>query len=199
MSSATRRICFDIDNVIAQTDEVMRKVISDYTGGRVQLAYADVKEFNYYECEDKNGNRITKEEWKQVHGLFSEPRYLWQIQPMPGAIEGLHLLAKSATLHLATSRLRKARRATVEWLEEHGFPDHDLHFVKHSEKHASLGSFVAAVEDHYEEGVHFARRNITCFLLRHPWNESKPQIHGIQWVATWPALTERLIAIAAGA
>src|SRR2546427_1421515 len=98
MSRFARGICVDIDNVIAQTDDVMRRVIKEYTGGRVELTYADVREFNYYECKDKNGNGITKEEWKQVHELFSEARYLCQIQPIPGAIDGLHLLAKTTTL-----------------------------------------------------------------------------------------------------
>ena len=32
-----KHFCIDIDNVIACTDEVMRQVIEEYTGGRVQL------------------------------------------------------------------------------------------------------------------------------------------------------------------
>ena len=195
MNGSQPPICIDIDNVIAQTDEVMRRVINEYTGGRVQLAYEDVKEFNYYECKDFKGNGISKEDWKAVHDLFSQPRYLLEIQPIPGAIEGLHQLARKATLHIATSRLRKARRTTLEWLDNYGFPEHDLHFVKHNEKHASLGSFIAAVEDHYKQAVEFAKRNITCFLIKHPWNASKPQLDGIQWVDSWPELTNRLLAM----
>jgi hypothetical protein len=79
--------CFDIDNVIAQTDEVMRRVIEDYTNGRVRLAYEDIKTFNYYECLDRFGNGISKEEWNRVHEVFSESRYLWLIQPFPGSVE----------------------------------------------------------------------------------------------------------------
>src|SRR5215475_6547536 len=143
--------CIDIDNTIAQTDEVMRRVISDFTNGRVQLDYEDIVTFNYYECRDPKGNRITKEEWSQVHNLFAEPKYLMTVEPMPGAIEGLHLLAEHGIVHLATSRLRKARMTTVEWIEHHGFPDHDLHFLRHGEKHAALKRFTAAVEDDYDQ------------------------------------------------
>lgn len=187
-------LCIDIDNVIAQTDAVMRRVIEDYTSGRVKLSYDQVTEFNYFVCRDGDGNTITKEEWKEVHVLFSEPRYLWQIQPTSGAVHGLTQLAKRYKLHLATSRLPKARRTTVEWLENHGFPPHDLHFLKHGEKHATLRAFTAAVEDHYEQAVAFATLGETpCFLLRHPWNRTKPPIGGVQWVDTWPQLTEQLL------
>src|SRR6516165_12538854 len=68
--------CIDIDNTIAQTDEVMRRVIADFTKGRVKLDYDGIVTFNYHECRDQHGNQITKAEWKQVHDLFSEPMIL---------------------------------------------------------------------------------------------------------------------------
>ena len=71
------RLCIDIDNVIARTDEVMRRVIRDFTQGRVDFEYEHILAFNYHECHDANGCTITKEEWKGIHDLFSEPRYLW--------------------------------------------------------------------------------------------------------------------------
>ena len=49
----------DIDNVIAQTDEVMRRVIYDFTGGRVNLDYVHIVEFDYHRCIDGNGRSIT--------------------------------------------------------------------------------------------------------------------------------------------
>ena len=125
----------------------MRRVIAHLTGGRVQLEYEDIVTFNYHECPDRQGNRITKEEWKQVHDLFSEPENLMSVEPMPRAIEGLRRLSGRGTVHLATSRLRKARKTTAKWLDAHGFPDHNLNFLEHEEKHASLKSFTAAVED----------------------------------------------------
>lgn len=190
-----KHLCFDIDNVLASTDEVMRKVIEEFTTGRVKLAYEHIKEFNYYECRDVNGNGITKDEWKHIHELFSEPRNLWQIQPIRGAIESLRILSTRATLHLATSRLPKARRVTVEWLDNHGFPSHDLHFIKHGEKHVSLSPFNAAVEDDYNQAVSFAKLgNTPCYLLRHPWNQNKSVVEGVELVDTWSELTERLLA-----
>jgi uncharacterized HAD superfamily protein len=188
--------CVDIDNTVARTDEVMRRVIMDFTRGRVRLDYEDIVTFNYHECADRQGNQITREEWKQVHDLFSEPKYLMSIEPMLGAVEGLRRLAERGTVHLATSRLRKARKTTAEWLDAHQFPDHDLHFLKHGEKHVSLRPFAAAVEDHYEQAEAFATIGETpCFLIRHPWNRTRPVLENLEWVENWDELTERLLAL----
>jgi uncharacterized HAD superfamily protein len=184
--------CIDIDNVIAQTDEVLRRVIKDFTKGRVQLTYEDIVTFNYYECRDARGNQITEQEWKDVHDLFSEHKYLMQIRPMPGAIDGLRRIAERGTVHLVTTRLRKGRKATFEWLDVHAFPDHDLHFLKHGEKHLSLRPFTAAVDDDYEQARAFARET-RCFLIRHPWNRSGALIRNVEWVDSWKELIGRLL------
>src|SRR5271155_3561028 len=105
MPALDARFCIDIDNVIARTDEVMRRIISDFSGGKVRLDYEDIVKFNYYECRDRQGNQITKADWKQVHDLFSDPGVVIGIEPMPGAVDGLSRLAGHGTLHLATTRL----------------------------------------------------------------------------------------------
>ena len=181
--------CVDIDNVLGDTDEVMRRVIAEFTDGRVQLSYQHVKEFNYADCVDDNGCRISKEEWNAIHDLFSEPRFLWQIQPTAGAVKGLHELSRYGAVHIATTRLPKARRTTVEWLENHGFPPHDLHFLKHGQKHSSLRVFTAAVEDDYDQAASFASiADTRSFLIRHPWNAEKPAINRVRWVKDWDEL-----------
>jgi uncharacterized HAD superfamily protein len=191
--------CIDIDNTVAQSDAVMRRVIADFTEGRVELDYEGIVTFNYYECRDLRGNQITREEWNQVHELYSDPKYLMSIAPMSGAVEGLRRLAERGIVHLATSRLPKARKTTLEWLEHHSFPPHDLHFLRPGEKHAVLKGFAAAVEDDYDQAAAFAYVSETpCFLIRHPWNRSRYQIPRVQWVEGWPDLTERLLALASG-
>jgi len=47
MPALDARFCIDLDNVLARTDEVMRRVISDFSGGKVQLDYEDIVKFNY--------------------------------------------------------------------------------------------------------------------------------------------------------
>ena len=185
----------DIDNVVACTDEVMRRVIREFTRDHVRPEYEHIVKFNYYECPDHEGNHITKDEWRQVHDLFSEPRFLMSIAPMPGAIDGVRRLAHCGIVHLATSRLRKARKTTIEWLDHHGFPEHDLHFLRHGEKHAASRQFTAAVEDDYDQALSFAKLGTPCFLIRHPWNRNREAFQDVQWVENWSRLTECLLAL----
>lgn len=193
MSTAVIKFCFDLDNVIANTDAVMRDVIQEYTQGQVQLQYEDIVDFDYYKCTDLSGNAITAAQWAEIHNLFCEPRFLWQIKPISGCIENLQRIGKLGRLHIATSRLRKARRCTVEWLDHYNIPSHDLHFLPHREKHASLQSFTAAVEDDYEQAVAFASDGSTpCYILRHPWNKNRLARPGIKWVKDWSELTDEL-------
>lgn len=190
----TWHVCIDIDNTIAQTDIVMRQVIAEITGDRVRLEYDDIVTFNYFECRDSRGNRITKDEWQAVHERYSDPEWLLTVEPMPGAVEGLQKLVELGTVHLATSRLPRARKTTIEWLERHRFPNHDLHFLRHGEKHAALKRFTAAVEDDYDQAVAFAYMSDTpCFLIRHPWNRNRYALRNVYWVADWGELTELLL------
>jgi uncharacterized HAD superfamily protein len=93
------------------------------------------------------------------------------LEPFPHAVESLFALAETFRLHFATSRLAKARGATVKWLREHGFPDHDLHFLKHGEKHSSLGRFDISVEDDPDQAIAFAESGFGLnILIAHPWN-----------------------------
>ena len=188
------KICIDIDNVIAQTDEVIRAIIKDVTSGRVDYDYRDIRTYNYYECVDGAGAGLTRDEWRTVHHIFSGPDYLMKVEPFEGVQGHLRELGRAFEIHLATSRLHQARRGTIDWLERHGFPTpYDLHFLKSGEKHASLARFFAAVEDHYEQAVSFANAQTKCYLLLHPWNEGRPAIEGIHWVRDWPELTARLL------
>ena len=187
------RLCIDIDNVIARTDEVIRRLIADYTNGRVELRYEDVVEYEYWRCKDENGRSITNEEWEEIHKLVSTPRYLWQIELYEGVRDHLRKLAAEFELHLATSRLPAARRTTVEWLDQYALAEHDLHFLKRGRKHASLAGFHAAVEDDYDQARGFAESGTKCFVLAHPWNRHKPRLAGLEWVNGWDELLRVLL------
>lgn len=181
-------MCIDIDNVIASTDEVIRFVIKRTTGGRVDLQYEDVVSFNYYECRDRNGEQITKDEWEHAHRVFST-EYIEEISPVDNAVEALEELRSFAKIHLVTSRLRDARAATVTWLDKHGFPPHDLHFAADRRKHFVLWKLAALIEDDYEQAALCAReRSRPAFLIAHPWNSRTQCDAHIVRVADWREL-----------
>lgn len=189
------RLCVDIDNVLAQTDQVMRRVISNYTQGRVNYEYDHITEFDYHKCVDAAGNSSTREDWRGIHSLFAESHHILAIEPMPNAVEQLNRLSERFDIHIATTRLPQARRSMIEWLERHGFPPFDLHFLKHGEKHAWFMPFFAAVEDDYGQAVAFVESGSPAFLLEHPWNRTKPRRENLEWVADWLSLAERLEAL----
>ncbi|MCG8554027.1 MAG: cytidine deaminase [Proteobacteria bacterium] len=191
-----KRICVDIDNVVADTDPVMRSVIHELTGGRVDLRYKDITRFNYWECRDGQDESITRDEWAAVHAAFSDPSNLERVQPIKGVQRSLlRLVQRGYVLHFATSRLPQARAATIRWLEAHGFPPHDVHFLKHGEKHVSLGQFAASVEDDPSQALAFAQGGVgTSFLMAHPWNESVPQHSRLKRVHGWDDIVAVLTA-----
>ena len=167
-----KRLCIDIDNVIAQSDSVMRQLIKKHSAANVQLDYDDVVDFDYCKCHDKKGNSITKEEWRKIHEEFSKESNIMRIEPIHGACEYLKQLSEEKfELHLATSRLPTARIPTIKWLEFHSFPSHWLHFVKSMEKHIVLQGFDAIIEDDREQAAKFTELGTQSFLLAHPWNE----------------------------
>lgn len=171
------RICIDIDNVIAGSDSLMREIIREQTGGRVNLAYEEVKHFDYRQCVDSLGQSLcrgdeergTPDEWLVTHNVFS--RRVGELMPYPGIQRTLSRLSERFELHFATSRLSMARTATSQWLADHEFPDDiRLHFLQRGEKHLSLGHFFASVEDDLEQAMAFAHAGVHSFVLAHPWN-----------------------------
>lgn len=180
-----RPICIDIDNVIAQTDTVIREIIREYTGGRVDLNYQDIVEFDYWKCKDAGGNTISRQEWNDVHDLFSEPSNLLRVAPYPDIKEWLQSLAEGYDIHLATSRLPRARKGTVAWLEEHSLQSHSLHFLPHRQKHLIFRNMEMAVEDDYDQALCFAHEGIKCFLISHPWNMARTTADKLSWVEDW--------------
>lgn len=166
------RLCIDIDNVIARTDVVIRGLIREATNGKVNLAYEDVRDFDYRKCIDAAGNQPTREDWDEAHDRrFSSPGCIAAVEPVPGAADCLRRLEEVFSLHYVTGRRPSARAATADWLARHGFPGGGLHFLPGREKHLSLGRFFAAVEDDPAQAEAFALAGVHSYLMAHPWNE----------------------------
>lgn len=190
----TQKLYIDIDNVVAQTDEVMRKVIHAHTDGAVDLQYSDIKHFDYHRCKDSNNNSIDKLTWDLVHEEFSEEPVIRSIRPVSGVQRHLARLSEYFDIHLVTSRLTKARAATVAWLDDNNFDfDHGLHFVRHGEKHTIFGDVAAAIEDDIDQAIDFANRGVTSIVLAHPWNARPAKHANLSRVGDWQELTPRLL------
>jgi uncharacterized HAD superfamily protein len=172
-----KRLCVDIDNCVAATDEVMRRVICEVTNGRVNFQYGDILEFDYHGplCRDKDGERIDDATWKVVHDQFSAPEVVLSIKPLDGAVEALRSLQGDFEIHFVTTRKPKARAATIHWLDRLGLDEkrpHSIHFVGHREKHEAVGRPIAAVDDDAAQAESFAEIGVKSIVLDHPWNQT---------------------------
>jgi uncharacterized HAD superfamily protein len=170
LNKPEKHLCIDVDNVLAQTDSVIRRLIRERSSFRVDLRYEHIVTFNYYECSDSRGRGISMAEWTAIHLEFSRSQSITSIEPYPECISVLSSLASRYVLHIVTSRLPCARKPTADWLDSHAFPAHTLHFVGHREKHLLPERFAAAIEDDPEQALCFARAGTPTIVLAHPWN-----------------------------
>lgn len=191
MTSTKPPICVDIDNVVAKTDEVMRKVIHAHSRCQVDLSYEDVVCFEYWNCRDKDGQRFDKSEWPAIHEEFTHNNLL-EILPFDKVDRYLEIISGRFTVHLATSRLDDGQETTRVWLRRHGIPYEELHFVPEGTKHLIDKQFVAAIEDDREQGYAFYSKGIHVFLLAHPWNAVGPY-SPLKRVTDWEELTRELL------
>jgi uncharacterized HAD superfamily protein len=186
-------LVIDIDNVVAETDEVMRDVIKKHSKDRVDLQYEDVTAFDYDKCVDREGRCLQEGEWTSIHTEFSREVNITRIRPYPNVGKYLQTLSEAGhAIHLVTSRLAQARLSTVTWLEQHKIPHDGLHFVKHRCKHFLFQNCAGVIEDDLDQAVDFARLGIPAYLLAHPWNETGIN-RGLTRVKDWRELVEVLL------
>lgn len=187
-------ICVDIDNIIARTDEVMRKVIKRHSKTSVDLRYEDIITFNYWECIDQQGRCLERSEWDHIHMEFTR-NHLRAIIPYPNVRVYLSRLAERFEVHLATSRLSEGQQITRDWLQAHNLPYSELHFVGHRKKHEIPKTFVAAIEDDREQAELFLEGGVQVFLLAHPWNVTETS-NRLSRVQGWEGLVEKVLDVA---
>ena len=168
----------DIDNVLANADAALRRIIRRETAGLVDLAYEDIREFDYRLNRDRNGRSIDDETWQRVHSAFSTAEILFSLPVIAGAVDGLRSLSDVFDIHFVTSRLPAARIPTERWLETLGLDfSYEVHFARHREKHLYPLGLTAVVEDDREQAALFADAGVASVLLAHPWNELGSAYH----------------------
>lgn len=185
-------LCVDIDNVVSRTDDVLRSLIADATGGRVCLQHKDVQVFDYRQCKDSSGSQVTNEEWTVAISEFWEPHVILSLQPHEYSAEALNQLSAIYDIHFVTSRPSHTRPATLTWLSRHRFPYTDVHFFALGAKHKAFCA-AAAIEDNYDEAVQFASRGVPCFVHASPWNIRCPRMNLLFWFDNWNHLLSLLL------
>ncbi len=186
-------ICIDIDNVICDTDSIIRNIIHEYTQGRVTLEYSDITNFDYYMCTDSNNNYITVDEWIEVHELFIENKNITSIITYENIKEHFAQLYSIANLSLVTSRPPSTMDATKSWLAENEIVHHEIHFLELGMKHKADLRYHFSIEDHYPQAKQFALNGTMSILMKHPWNENKQEIENLLWAENWDEISNIIL------
>ncbi len=190
--SLTRRpICIDIDNTIADTDSVFRRIIQTVSRNRVKLLHEDVICYEYVRCRDTNGHRLSPNEWQAVLSEFHREG-LSNALPLPGTSTHLARLKRTFEIHLATARDSGSSQLTRSWLSLHQIPYDALHFVKHGEKHRLPVEFTFAIEDDREQAYAFYSTGVPSIILSQPWNVVGPH-SPLDRLPDWGAIVRRLL------
>lgn len=201
MASARKpRVCVDIDNVLAETDSVMREIIRVATVSKenpsgIKYEYEDIVEFEYNLCKNSAGLSVSKDVWNAVHQVFQDPNsgYVDSIRPMSGSLDGLLALAQEWDIWIVTSRHDGALKKATEWVERH-FPGFSANV------HSSFGrpgkwavsEFYAAVDDHLETAAGFADNGVQSFVYHRKWNQRAAVDPRLRVVTDWPHLVHEL-------
>ncbi len=186
------RLYSDLDNVLCRTDECMRELIREVTGGRVSYAYENIREFDYRNCIDAKGERVTSQEWHLAHTVrFSRAEVVAKLLPVPGANEQMQQLASSFDVAYITGRKPWLQEATQTWLKSNGFPDGPVVFAERGQKHLVVAGALALIEDDREQTEPAAKAGMHAILLAHPWNETDSSSLSHR-CADWGAITNLL-------
>ena len=184
-------LSIDIDNVLSDTDTVIRQVAYDHTNGRVRLDYEDVVAFDYRECKDKRGNSMSTPEWNAIHDAVMV-NHAAEFAPLDGAIDAVTRLADHFNLLIVTSRPQHVAEITQRWLATQGFPDHELLFSEPGGKHVAGPKPDFAVDDDREQAYAFHFADVRAILFAHPWNKVGPY-SPIERVGDWEQICEILL------
>ena len=193
------RVCVDLDNVLGQTDKVMREIIrvasvSKKCPNGVRYQYSDVVHFHYPLCTDAEGLSVSDEVWNAVHQIFQDPNsgYVDLIEPMEGARQGLLVLAEDWDIWIVTSRhdggLTKARA----WVETHFASFGGTVHATGGKPKPGVTDFSAAIDDHLKTAIAFNNAGVRSFVYDQPWTRDASRHNGLTVVHNWDEFVTNL-------
>ena len=151
----------DIDNVLSDTDFVIRSLIAQKHG--VESKKEQITRWYYSESLP-----ITLEQELSVLKLFHSTDCL-NAPILPFAAEALMLLSAKYSIWLITGRPEETNSLTKQWLERHKITYDRL--IHSSNKTDYIGRFQFLIEDNGETAIACAKKNVPVILFHNPWND----------------------------
>ena len=172
----------DLDNVISDTDNLVRLIISELYN--VKLQRKDIIFFDYSKCG------VTKEQEKEVFRIFHEKRCV-EVLPKPDAVESIDKLNEKFQVHIVTSRPEFTRSNTIKWLYDYGINYDAIDF--RTNKHTSDIRFEYFIEDKRETAYNLANQGVNTIIFNKPWNQPDPKdIDNITRLNSWEDIVKYL-------
>jgi uncharacterized HAD superfamily protein len=171
----------DLDNVISNTDEVVREIIGQRFG--IPLRREDIVDFAYSECG------ITKEQERELFEQFHE-QACGTVIPLEGCRDALVQLQSRFEVHIITSRNPMSADITKAWLTRNEIPHDKLEFAESKSVMTHLSTLI---DDRRETIYQLADAGVPGILWDYPWNQPSPQDPPIvRRVRSWEEIVELL-------
>lgn len=151
----------DIDNVIADTEKELRRVLLETKGIRLNR-----EDITNYSLNDIGG--IDPETLRELLAMFNEGDVFSGLEVIDGASETLELLMKAHRVELVTSRPEKLRLQTEAWLARNNVPYHELKFASHSKVNGVPYELFLEDQDNFAREL--AESGTFVLLFDAPWN-----------------------------
>lgn len=151
----------DIDNVIADTEKELRRLLFERRG--VRLTREDITS---YSLENIAG--ITRDDLSDILGMFNDGDIFLNLEAIPGARETLEMLGKKHSIVLVTSRPQGVEGHTRRWLKRERIPFDGLLFATETKVNGT--PYELFIEDQDRFAVELAEDGTFVLLFDAPWN-----------------------------
>jgi len=151
----------DIDNVIADTEKELRRIILKRRG--LKLTREDITSYSL-----DNIAGLEREELADILDLFNHGDIFLDLEVIDGARETLIMLREKHSIVLVTSRPEGVRVKTESWLAREDIPYDELHFVSGTKVNGI--PYELFLEDQDKFARELAEDGTYVLLFDAPWN-----------------------------
>jgi len=151
----------DIDNVIADTERELRRLLNEKKG--LELTREHITSYSF-----DNVAGIERADLADIFDMFNDGDIFLHLDPIDGARETLEMLQRKHRIVLVTARPPRVEGKTRTWLARHEIPFDDIVFAEHTKVNGT--PYDLFFEDQPEYARELAEDGTFVLLFDAPWN-----------------------------